>query len=337
MHLFVQEKGAFIAKHQGRLRVNKEKTRLQEVPLLHLQQVIVNGGGVGISSDAIRACSEEGIPIHFISSNGTPHSSLYSAGLTGTVLTRRAQLRAYDGPPGVALAQGFTLGKLQNQANLLRYIAKYRKEAAPELYDSFMLVASEVVDSLQAIRNLRGGCVDELREQLMGIEGRYAARYWGALAALVPSELAWPGRETRGASDPFNQVLNYGYGVLYGQVEHALVLAGLDPYAGLLHADRPGKPSLVLDLIEEFRQAVVDRTLLGQINRGWSIERDERGWLVAATRERIVEKVLERLESAEAYEGKRQPLRHILQCQARHIATFVRGEREEYTPFVMGW
>lgn len=337
MHLFVQEKGAFIAKHQGRLRVLKDSERLQEVPLLHLQQVIVSGGGISISSDAIRACAEEGIPIHFLSFNGTPHASLYSAGLTGTVLTRRAQLRAYDGPAGVRLARAFTEGKLQNQANLLRYIAKYRKETNPELHTILTSVATEVADSLHAVRHAAGETVDELRDTLLGIEGRYAARYWGALALLVPESLGWTGRETRGARDPFNQALNYGYGLLYKQIEYAIVLAGLDPYAGLLHADRPGKPSLVLDLIEEFRQAVVDRTLVGQVNRGWTIGHDEEGLLDEATRKRIVEKVLERLESTEAYEGKRQPLRHIIQCQARHIATFVRGERSSYAPFVMGW
>ncbi len=337
MYLYVDEYGSFISKHQGRLRVNKDKERLQELPIMHLQQVLVSGGGVGISSDAIRACSEEGVPIHFVSSTGTPYASLYSAGLTGTVLTRRAQLRAYDTPLGVSLARSFTLGKLQNQANLLRYAAKYRKEADPEVYAALTAVATEVVDSLHAANTTPGTTVEALREGLMGVEGRYAARYWGVLAGLVPADLAWPGRETRGASDPFNQVLNYGYGVLYTQVEHAIVLAGLDPYAGLLHADRPGKPSLVLDLIEEFRQAVVDRTLLGQVTRGWVIERDAEGRLEKATRTRIVEKVLERLESSEAYEGKRQPLRHILQSQARHIATFVRGDRPTYTPFVMGW
>lgn len=337
MHLFVDVKGSFISKHQGRLRVSKERQVLQEVPIMHLQHVIINGGGVGISSDAVRACAEEGIPIHFIGQSDRPTAALYSAGLTGTVLTRRAQLRAYDGEAGAILARAFVQGKLQNQANLLRYVAKYRKEADPAIYASLTAVAVEVVDSQIAARAVRGATVDELREGLMGVEGRYAARYWGALAALVPAELGWPGRETRGAGDPFNQALNYGYGVLYAQVEHALVLAGLDPYAGLLHADRPGKPSLVLDLIEEFRQAVVDRTLLGQVNRGWEITREEGGRLDKATRERIVERIKERLESTEAYEGKRQPLRHILQSQARHIATFVRGERAEYPPFVMGW
>lgn len=337
MYLYVEERGAFVAKHQGRLRVMKDRQRLGEWPLLHLQQVIIGGNGVSISSDAVRACSEEGIPIHFLSSSGTPYSSLYSAGLTGTVLTRRAQLRAYDSPCGRDLALAFAGGKVQNQANLLRYVAKYRKETDPALHRLLMTAAGDSADSLVAIQKLDGDHVDVIREALMGIEGRYAARYWGMLADLLPADLAWPGRETRGAGDRFNQALNYGYGVLYKQVEYAIVLAGLDPYAGLLHADRPGKPSLVLDLIEEFRQAVVDRSLLGQVTRGWQIEQDADGRLAATTRERIVEKVLERLESSELYENKRQPLRHILQSQARRIATFVRGERSEYVPFVMGW
>jgi CRISPR-associated protein Cas1 len=337
MYLVVETFGAFIAKHQGRLRVLKDSKRLREVPLLHLEQVLITGKGIGISSDAVRACSDAGIPIHFLGSSGTPHSSLYSAGLTGTVLTRRAQLRAYDNGQGMELAQAFAGGKLQNQANLLRYLAKNRRESDPAGHAVLTAAAAEVADSLHALRSVVGATVDEIRETVMGIEGRYAVRYWGALAGVVPADLDWPGRETRGATDPFNQVLNYGYGVLYKQVEHALVLAGLDPYAGLLHADRPGKPSLVLDLIEEFRQAVVDRVLLGQVTRGWQIERTEEGWLTETTRERIVERVRERLAGSEPYEGKRQPIRHILQQQARHIATFVRGEREAYEPFVMGW
>ncbi len=337
MYLLVEQYGAFVAKHQRRLRVLHEQQRLEEVPLLHLEQVIVSGNGVGISSDAVRACAEEGIPIHFVSQSGTPYASLYSAGLTGTVLTRRAQLRVYDLPQGGQLARAFTLGKLANQAMLLRYVAKNRRATDPALAADLEAVAAAVVEAQAAVQAVPEGVVDDLRGRLLGIEGSYAVRYWQAVGRLLPAELEWQGRETRGARDAFNQVLNYGYGVLYKQVEHALVLAGLDPYGGLLHADRPGKPSLVLDLIEEFRQAVVDRTLLGQVTRGWQIERDAEGWLVKATRERIVERVLGRLESAEVYGGKRQPLRHIVQQQARQIATFVRGERVEYVPFVMGW
>src|SRR5204862_4886609 len=112
MELIVEGHGTFLSKHQGRLRVSREKKMVTEVPLIHLDQVIVVDSGVAISSDVIRVCSEEGIPIHFLSSRGNTIAALYSAGLTGTVLTRRAQLLAYENPVGVTLAEAFVAGKL---------------------------------------------------------------------------------------------------------------------------------------------------------------------------------------------------------------------------------
>jgi CRISPR-associated protein Cas1 len=338
MHLIVEQYGTFVSKHQGRLRVEKQQQRLAEVPIMHLEQVLICSNGIGISSDVVRVCAEEGIPIHFLNgSAGDDYGTLFASGLTGMALTKRAQLRAYEDERGLALARAFASDKIQSQANMLRYAAKYRKEADPELYAALMLAATEVLDGLPSIARLSGVVDEASRAALMGTEGRAAARYWQAVALLIPAELNWPGRETHGARDPFNAALNYGYGVLRSQVRQALLLAGLEPNAGFLHADRPGKPSLSLDLIEEFRQAVVDRTLIGQVNRGFAIVQDEAGRLDGPTRKRIVEKVIERMQSTELYEGKRQPLRHILQLQARHIATFVRGERPEYTAFVMGW
>ncbi len=115
------------------------------------------------------------------------------------------------------------------------------------------------------------------------------------------------------------------------------MLAGLDPYGGYLHVDRPGKPSLIFDLVEEFRQAVVDRPLIGVVNRKLPIQQEDDGSLTRETRQNLAERVLARLETTEPYEGKRQPLRIIMQQQARHLATFVRTERATYNPFVMSW
>jgi CRISP-associated protein Cas1 len=337
MELIVEGKGSFIGKHQGRLRVTRAQQTITEAPLIHLKQILVIDSGVSISSDVIHVCSDEGIPIHFLDRRGSVIAGLYSTGLTGTVLTRRAQLLAYEHVSGVLIAKAFVSGKLENQANVLRYMAKYRKETDPALHEEMMLVALEMQDYLYELEQLKAERIDLLREQILSVEGRAAQRYWATVARLIPMELAWPGRETRGALDKMNAALNYGYGILYCQVEQALTLAGLDPYGGFLHADRPGKPSLVLDLIEEFRQTVVDRTIIGLVNKRVPIEQDESQLLTEATRKKIAEKVLERLESSELYEKKRQALRFIMQSQARHLALFVRGEREQYEPFVASW
>jgi len=336
-HLVVDEYGAFVGKHSGRLRVTKDKEKLAEAPLLHLEQVVVTGRGIGLSADAIRACCTAGIPIYFVDGRGRPYAALYAAGLTGTVLTRREQLLAYADRRGLDLAVAFARGKITNQAGFVRYTAKYRQETDADLYRELRRCADEVQDHLEELRHLRGDEVEDVRGQLLSTEGRAAQKYWGALKQVIPERYGWPGRKGRGARDPVNAALNYSYGILYGQVERALVLAGLDPYGGFIHADRPGKPSLVFDLIEEFRQVVVDRTVVGMANKGMKLELDEKGLLVEKSRRAIAEKVLARLEAAERYERKRHPLRAIIQNQARHIATFVRGDRAAYEPFVAKW
>lgn len=135
--------------------------------------------------------------------------------------------------------------------------------------------------------------------------------------------------------DEVNSLLNYGYGILYSHVWGAIVNAGLEPFAGFLHVDRPGKPSLVLDLIEEFRQPVVDRTVIAHINLGESIKM-KNGMLEQETRKLIGSKIIERLEDHETFEGRKYKIRSIIQMQARNLSAFL-SNRREYKPFRFKW
>ena len=338
-HLIVDQFGTHVGKHSGRLRVTRIKTneKVVEAPLIHLEVVLIASRGVSISAEAVRECAERGIPIHFLSSTGNPYASLYSSQLTGTIATRRAQLSAYDDERGVVVARAMALGKVLNQVNVLRYLSKNRKESEPKVFDAIQQKVLDLLDVAAGLERISAAHIEEVRELILGAEGQAAQIYWQGIKDLLKQDLDWPGRRTRGARDPFNQALNYGYGVLYGQVERALILAGLDPYAGFLHADRPGKPSLVLDLIEEFRQQVVDRPLVGMVNKKVPLRQDDKGFLTVETRRRVAERVLKRLEGKVRYEGKQMTLRAVLQSQARHLATFLRGERETYEPFVGSW
>ncbi len=324
-HLVVEQFGRHVGKHQERLQVTDLKTSdtVIEAPLLHLEDVLIASRGISISADAIAACTERGIPINFLDGHGNPFASLYSAGLTGTVQTRRAQLQAFCDGRGRAVSAAFCIGKLRNQTNLLRYMAKYRKEAAPKAYEELRCLACEVLDHVTEIERLGGATADDIRFELLSAEGRGAQRYWEGIRLLLRETYDWPGRRTQGASDPINASLNYGYGILYGQVERAVVLAGLDPYAGFLHVDRSGKPSLVLDLIEEFRAATVDRAVLGLVNKGSALAQDDKGKLDSPTRKLLAEKVQERLDAPVRYAGKQNTLRSALQSQARHLAVFL--------------
>lgn len=367
--LIVETFGAYVGKHSERLRVTVKGEVCAEAPLVYLRQVLVKSRGVSFSSDVILACAERGIAIHIVSGAGQPlGATLYTDGLTGTVRTRRAQLLAYTDHRAIQVAAASARAKIRNQAALLTYHARSRTQIRPAVARELRLLADEVLvheaelDELLA-RLLGNRCtsnaadpdpapyaagapntqskparypIDRSRSALLSIEGRAAQKYWAGVKLLLPQELGWEGRRGRGARDPFNSALNYGYAILARQVEQALLLAGLDPFAGFLHADRPGKPSLTFDLIEEFRQTVVDRTILGMVGKRIPITVREDGMLDDQSRAVIAAKIIARLEEGtERYEGsKRWALRQIIQTQARHLATYLRGDRPTYTGFV---
>jgi len=335
-HLFVETFGAFIGKHSERIIVSVKGTRVTQAPLLYLQSITVSSDGVSLSSDVIAACSERGIPIFFTNAFGGQIASLYAAGLNGTIQTRREQIRAYDDARGVHLGCAFAVGKIENQSVTLKYFAKNRRDTP--LGDQLMDASVAVRDYLAPIdRASKATSIDEIRETLMAAEGAAARLYWDAVREVVPEDYNWLSRETRGARDPINSLLNYGYGILRSQVERAVVYAGLDPFGGYVHADRPGKPSLTLDLIEEFRQPVVDRVVVGLANRQFNVVQDSEGLLSEETRKTFAEHIQSHLQSTVRYQGQQNKLAHVIQIQAREVAAYVRGNRERYEPFKATW
>ena len=265
--LIVDDFGAYLGKRSERVSVryrDKEREK-EEHALMDLDQIIIASRGVSMSSDLIEACTERGIEISFLSFNGKPYAKLNSPSLTATVISRREQLASYHDERGVEIAKRFATGKLQNQINLVRYFGKYRKKRAPKKYAETGRAAHEdrgLIDELQGVemQGTDAPPIDGARGALLNLEGRAGALYWECVQRLLPTG-RFTNREHQGAVDDVNALLNYGYGILYSQVWSALSLAGLEPFAGFLHVDRPGKPSLVLDFIEEFRQPVVDRVV----------------------------------------------------------------------------
>ena len=335
--LILDKYGLFLGKHSERLRVKAEGNIVEEVPLIHLDSVLITSRGVSISSDVVEVCAERGIDIIYVSGSGKVYGRLSGPSLVGTVRTRREQLLSLGDRRGLELGKAFAMGKIQNQKNVIRYFARYRKITNRDLYELMQEAVNYLERNVEALKEIMANNIDEVREVILNIEGRSAAKYWEAMGALLGDESEWLGREGRGAKDPINSALNYGYAILYGQVEKVLILAGLDPYAGFVHTDRAGKPSLVLDLIEEFRQQVTDRVIFGMLGKGSEITVDEEGMLEETARKQIAQKIFERLESEERYEGMKHKIRTIMFKQAQAIASFARGDRSIYKPFIGGW
>jgi len=194
----------------------------------------------------------------------------------------------------------------------------------------------KVIEAARAeLDRVAGSRVDDARGTLMALEGRAGHAYWEGVAILLEGHVAFEGREHRGATDAVNAALNYGYGILYSQVWGAILNAGLEPFAGFLHVDRPGKPSLVLDFIEEFRQPIVDRAVIAGFTKGARVSL-RGGMLDEPSKKAVANAVVERLESEAAFRGKRYSLRAIVQIQARHLAAYLRREGA-YHPYAWKW
>jgi CRISPR-associated protein Cas1 len=221
-------------------------------------------------------------------------------------------------------------GKVASQrALLLRYL---RRSSIPNVFG-----ATEAM--LELRRQLARTTT---REQTMGVEGAAAAAYFGALAHLVPAWTGFQRRQRRPPKDPFNSALSYSYAILLAEVVAAISTVGLDPAAGLLHGDHETRPSLALDLMEEFRPLVVDAAVLNLFRRNalneemFVAEPDGRVSLTGDGRRRLVAGVEERLLTVYSHvpSGKRVSYRRSMLLQAQQLARVVEGRQEVYEPVV---
>jgi CRISPR-associated protein Cas1 len=245
MRLLINQYGTEVRK-RGELLVLRTADKETEVKLPHLDCVVM-GSGIGISSDAITALMDRGIPTHFISRGGRYRGTLAAPKLDRAA-RRKGQILASESP-GIRLtiASRIVGLKIRRQQQFLRDVAKRRGHACPTLPDNI-----EEAGSIEA---------------LLAAEGQAAKAYWAAYAKFVPEQFGFTGRRKRPAGDAANSVLNYLYAFLGAECADAALMAGLDPAFGFLHADRPGRMGLALDLMEQFR-VEVDRVVLRTLSLG---------------------------------------------------------------------
>jgi CRISPR-associated protein Cas1 len=270
MEVVVKDYGVFLGYSRGALVVRK-RGEVKRVPLHQVDRIWILTGGVAVSSRLVRALSRNLVDVVFFNGRGEPVARLFPPDSNGVAAHRRAQYEAYFNERGFELAKLVVYGKVANQARALRRAGQWRRERYGELAKA----ADEVARLAEEVLK----CGDA--QCVLGYEGAAASAYWTALS----SAFGVPGRSPE-ASDPFNLALNYGYGVLKYAVWRQVVVHGLDPYAGYLHVDRSGRPSLVLDLMEEFRPHVDLLVLRLKPNGGWA----EGGLLTREARAQIVQR-----------------------------------------------
>lgn len=344
MRLVVDGFGKFVGVENGLIVVKEKRAVTKKFKAEELKQLIISGKAA-ISTEAIKVLVKNGVDVVFISEGeflgriGHP--------LIGTVKTRREQYLAYYDERGVAISKEIIKAKMKNQSSILFNLAKSRKDTNPDLAEDLISGKEKIEELRTEIEKIEAEKIEEVRDKLLGIEGKASDIYWKSISKIIPREYNFQGREgleagsPRFAQDIVNAMLNYGYAILLAECTRAVELAGLDPYAGFLHSDRSGRISLAIDLMECFRQQIVDRVVFklitySQVKPGDCVIKNFVCQLNDDSRKILLSEILNRLEEKTQYKGKSISMSSVILSQAREIAGFLKGENE-YAGFSQNW
>ena len=246
MQLVINSYGSYLQKNGDCFKVKKDE-QVFEVSVKKVSSIMITTAAY-ITTDAIKLAMDHNIDVIFLDDFGDPYGRVWHSKLGSTTLIRRRQLEIAETQEGLDLALGWIKKKFDNQLDLLTRLRTTRTTKS-----------AEITSYIDQLRNGRQR-LDEVRDPvpvargtIMGIEGSGGRVYFDAVSFLMPDRYKFDGRSRNPAKDEFNALLNYSYGVLYSRVEKACIIAGLDPYVGILHTDHYNKKSLVFDLIEPYR------------------------------------------------------------------------------------
>ena len=334
--LYVTTQGAMLRLDHDTVRVVVDDETLARLPLVRIQAIVVFGR-VAVTTPLIHRCAEDGRGVVWLTNHGRFRARLTGRTL-GNVLLRRAQHEALNDPDRtLALARQCVAGKVQNARILV--LRSARDSPAAEDETELRSAADNLALLLGDIRDASD--LDVLR----GLEGIAARAYFEGFRRMVRVDRAMfapDGRTRRPPRDRANALLSFSYALLRAECEAALEGVGLDPQVGFLHALRPGRPALALDLMEELRPAVADRLVLRMINRrqiraghfeetpGGAVSLNEQG------RRATLAEYERRKESTAPHRllKERIPIGLIPHVQARLLARHLRGDLQHYLPYL---
>ncbi|WP_066908094.1 CRISPR-associated endonuclease Cas4/Cas1 [Millisia brevis] len=325
--VYVGTHGASVGIRGGRLRVVQKGAPPYEVRLVDVAQLCVFGN-VQISTQVLAELWSRGVPVMWFSYNGWLRG--WAQGEMGKYVQLRRSQIAVEGPGSLAMARAMVAGKIRNCRTLLRRNIK-----------------NETDQASATLAGLAGKALEAASPaELLGIEGAAARLYFERFAGMIgPAGAAMAerfeqnGRKRRPAPDPINALLGYVYALLVKDIVAVCLGVGLDPYIGVYHRPRYGRPALALDLMEEFRPLLADSTVIGMINNGEISNGDFESrnggcWLTTQGRRKVIAAYERRLDVKIAHPvfKYRISYRRVLDVQARIAAAVMIGELDEYVP-----
>ncbi|MGC8933482.1 MAG: CRISPR-associated endonuclease Cas1 [Candidatus Methanodesulfokora sp.] len=332
-HLLVDGFGVSLRKKRGRILVVKGGEK-KEFPIKSIKEIVVMGKAA-ISSELLKVLAQSGVDMLITTPTGRPVARLMPAKAGGTARNRYEQYRSLEDRRGIEIARAVIIGKIRNQASNLSYYSKSRRmneKISSELYEA----AQKLKNEMEELQEEEFQDINDARRRIMARESRCADLYWEKVS-LIMEDWKFKRREKRTdlegrELDPVNLCLNVCYNLLSAQIWKNVLRFGLDPFLGYLHVERPGRISLVYDLMEPFRP-IVDRFVFSYL-KGMSsslFSEGMRGGTIASLRNRFFSDFMSwRLE----YKGRKLNMETIMFLYIRDVVSFLREGREPTMPYI---
>ena len=334
--LFVTSPDAYLSRDGENVVVKIENKERFRIPV-HNIEGIVSVGFMGASPSLMALCTERNVAMSFVSQGGKFLGRVTGA-VSGNVLLRRKQYRiADDEEVSLGLAKLFVAGKVANS----RYVLQRALRDHSNVVNTVILEKAISTLANKQKQLLRAKSANELR----GYEGESAMTYFSVFDQLIlhqKSDFIMEGRNRRPPLDNVNAMLSFVYTLLMHEVRAALESVGLDPCVGFFHVDRPGRQSLALDMMEEFRPCLADRLVLSLINRkqvtkGGFVKQPAGGIIMDdSTRKEVITAWQKRKqdEIIHPYIEEKIPIGLLPYCQALLMARYLRGDIDNYPVFI---
>ncbi len=319
MDLILNTYGTLLHK-QGNTFVVVHKDGEQTVHPDKLKTIQISKGAQ-ISSDAAMLAVDNEIDVMFVDNSGKPVARLWSIKYGSISTIRRKQLDFTFAPEAVEWIKDITIRKIDNQMAIMLSLQPAENNEHTAI-DKAMHKCDEYK---QKIRTLNSPVVSEIAPSLRGWEGAASRVYFEVISDLLPESYRFANRSQHPAMDVFNCLLNYGYGMMYGKVEGALIKAGIDPYVGVFHRDDYNRPVLAFDVIELFRVwidfVVISLCMQQAVNEEcYSIKNDGSYWLEALGKRILIQSVTDYLEEIISFDGLQRSRASHIELYAQRLA-----------------
>ncbi len=321
MKLIINSEGVYLTK-VGECFCLKKEGNKQEIAAKKVEQILITTA-TALSTDAIELAVENNIDIVFLKNYGKPFARVWHSKMGSISTIRKKQLSLQDNEMGTVLIKEFLTQKIKNQIDHLNQLGMNRRDQRRKLI--IREAVEKLRDQLYKIEKIdKGVSINSIRNSLQGYEGTASRIYFQVLSELIPEEYKFNGRSKNPAKDEFNCMLNYGYGIMYSNVEKACIIAGLDPYIGVMHVDNYNRQAFVFDIIEMYR-IYIDKTVFklfstkkvkkehfDDLKGGYYLNKEGKELLISQYNKDMEQKI--------KYKGKNIELQNIIQYDCHNIA-----------------